>query len=72
MGTVLYTTAEVVRQVALLLQPVMPESAEELLTLLEQPKDARTFEAVGTRLVPGTALPKPQGVFPRYVEPEAE
>ncbi len=42
------------------------------LTLLEQPKDARTFEAVGTRLVPGTALPKPQGVFPRYVEPEAE
>lgn len=70
MGTVLYVTAEVVRQVALLLQPVMPESAEELLTLLEQPKDRRTFEAVGTRLVPGTALPKPQGVFPRYVEPE--
>lgn len=72
MGTVLYVTAEVVRQVALLLQPVMPESAEELLTLLEQPKDQRTFEAVGTRLVPGTALPKPQGVFPRYVEPEPE
>ncbi|CAM3213025.1 methionine--tRNA ligase [Tsukamurella hominis] len=72
MGTVLYTTAEVVRQVALLLQPVMPESAEELLTLLEQPKDQRMFEAVGTRLVPGTALPKPQGVFPRYVEPESD
>ncbi|AUN39505.1 methionine--tRNA ligase [Tsukamurella tyrosinosolvens] len=72
MGTVLYTTAEVVRQVALLLQPVMPESAEELLTLLEQPKDRRTFEAVGTRLAAGTALPKPQGVFPRYVEPEPE
>ncbi|MGV7591864.1 methionine--tRNA ligase, partial [Mycobacterium kansasii] len=69
---VLYTTAEVVRQVALLLQPVMPESAEELLTLLEQPKDRRTFEAVGTRLAAGTALPKPQGVFPRYVEPEPE
>ncbi|CAM3812987.1 methionine--tRNA ligase [Tsukamurella ocularis] len=72
MGTVLYTTAEVVRQVALLLQPVMPESAEELLTLLEQPKDRRTFDAVGTRLAAGTALPKPQGVFPRYVEPESD
>ncbi|KXP03791.1 methionine--tRNA ligase [Tsukamurella pseudospumae] len=70
MATVLYVTAEVVRQVALLLQPVMPESSEELLTLLEQPKDERTFEAIATRLRPGTALPKPQGVFPRYVEPE--
>ncbi|CAM3980636.1 methionine--tRNA ligase [Tsukamurella strandjordii] len=72
MGTVLYVTAEVVRQVALLLQPVMPESSEELLTLLEQPRDERTFAAVGTRLKAGTALPKPQGVFPRYVEPDAE
>ncbi|WP_019200645.1 methionine--tRNA ligase [Tsukamurella sp. 1534] len=72
MGTVLYVTAEVVRQVALLLQPVMPESAEELLTLLEQPRDKRTFEAVAGRLKPGTALPKPQGVFPRYVEADAD
>ena len=70
MGTVLYVTAEVVRQVALLLQPVMPESSEQLLTLLEQPRGERTFAAVGTRLRPGTPLPKPQGVFPRYVEPE--
>ena len=70
MATVLYVTAEVVRQAALLLQPVMPESAEELLTLLEQPKDERTFEAVATRLRAGTPLPKPQGVFPRYVEAE--
>ena len=34
MGTVLYTTAEVVRQVALLLQPVMPESSGKILDLL--------------------------------------
>jgi methionyl-tRNA synthetase len=65
-ATVLYTTCEVVRIAALLIQPVMPESAGKLLDLLGQSDDQRTFEAVGTRLVPGTALPSPTGVFPRY------
>lgn len=69
MGTVLYVTAEVVRQVALLLQPVMPDSTAAMLDLLAQPAE-RTFAALGTRLVPGAELPKPQGVFPRYLEPE--
>src|SRR4051794_1637061 len=65
-GTVLYTTLEVVRIAALLVQPVMPDSAAKLLDLLGQPADQRTFAAVATRLAPGTALPKPEGVFPRY------
>jgi methionyl-tRNA synthetase len=65
-GAVLYTTLEVVRIAALLVQPVMPESAAELLDLLGQPADARSFAALGARLVPGTVLPAPTGVFPRY------
>lgn len=65
-ATVLYTTLEVVRIASLLIQPVMPESAAKLLDLLGQPADQRDFTAIGTRLVPGTALPKPEGVFPRY------
>ncbi len=65
-ATVLYTTCEVVRIAALLIQPVMPESAGKLLDLLGQPQDQRTFAAIGTRLTPGTALPAPTGVFPRY------
>ena len=68
--TVLYTTMEVVRVAALLLQPVMPESSAKLLDLLGQPDDQRTFAAIGTRLAPGTQLPAPVGVFPRYVAPE--
>jgi len=64
--TVLYTTLEAVRVAALLIQPVMPESAAKLLDLLGQAADQRDFTAIGTRLVPGTALPKPEGVFPRY------
>ncbi|MGH3556139.1 methionine--tRNA ligase [Mycobacterium sp.] len=64
--TVLYVTCEAVRIAALLIQPVMPESAGNLLDLLGQRKDQRTFSAIGTRLVPGTELPEPTGVFPRY------
>ena len=65
-GTVLYTTLEAVRIAALLVQPVMPTSAAKLLDLLGQPAAQRDFRAVGNRLTPGTALPEPAGVFPRY------
>jgi methionyl-tRNA synthetase len=64
--TVLYTTLETVRIAALLSQPVMPSSMAKLLDLLGQPAGNRTFAAVSARLAPGTALPKPEGVFPRY------
>ena len=67
--TVLYTTMEAVRIAALLIQPVLPESAGKLLDLLGQPDDRRTFAAIGNRLAPGTELPPPTGVFPRY-QPE--
>ncbi|PBA32288.1 methionine--tRNA ligase [Mycobacterium intracellulare] len=64
--TVLYVTCEAVRIAALLVQPVMPESAGRLLDLLGQAQDQRTFAALGARLTPGTVLPPPTGVFPRY------
>ncbi|MEH2477514.1 methionyl-tRNA synthetase [Nitrobacteraceae bacterium AZCC 2146] len=71
--TVLYVTAEVVRQVAILAQPAMPDSAAKLLDVLGIPADERDFAALGgaTRIKPGTALPAPTGVFPRYIEPTA-
>ena len=73
MGTVLYVTAEVVRQIAILLQPFMPQSAGKLLDLVAAPADKRDFAALGKagRLVSGTALEAPTPVFPRYVAPEA-
>jgi methionyl-tRNA synthetase len=72
--TVLYVTAEVVRQIAILAQPAMPESSAKLLDSLGIPADARNFAALGgaTRIVPGISLPPPVGVFPRYVEPKVE
>jgi methionyl-tRNA synthetase len=73
-GTVLYVTAEVIRQVAILCQPFMPSSAGKLLDLLGVPATERDFAMLGghKRLAPGTALPAPAPVFPRYVEPEAK
>jgi methionyl-tRNA synthetase len=70
--TVLYVTAEVLRQVAILVQPVMPSSMAKLLDLLGVPAEKRDFAALGEggRLESGTALPAPSGIFPRYVEPE--
>ena len=69
--TVLYVTAEVVRQVAILAQPVMPASSAKMLDSLGIPQDARDFTALGSRIRAGTKLPPPTGIFPRYVEPTA-
>ena len=67
MGTVLYVTAELVRQAAILLQPVIPSGAAQLLDLLAIAQEKRDFAALGVanRLLPGTSLPAPKGVFPR-------
>jgi methionyl-tRNA synthetase len=72
-GTVLYVTAEVIRQVAILVQPFMPDSAAKLLDLLGIPGNERDFNYLGGghRLAPQTTLPAPVPVFPRYVEAEA-
>lgn len=75
METILYVTAEVVRQVAVLSAAVMPQAADKLLDLLGQPANGRNFDALGAggRLRAGTPVPAPTGVFPRHVEaaPEA-
>ena len=43
-----------------------------LLDQLGTAPEVRDFAHLGAdnRLAPGAALPKPQGVFPRHVEPE--
>jgi methionyl-tRNA synthetase len=72
-GTVLYVTAEVLRQIAILAQPFIPASAAKLLDLLAIPAGERDFARLGgaLRIAAGAALPAPSPIFPRYVEPEA-
>ena len=66
---VLYHTAEIVRQLAILVRWVVPASADKLLDLLGQDADARDFAALAVPLRPGIPLPPPQGVFPRLELP---
>ena len=72
MNAVLYVTAEVIRQVAILAQPAMPAAAGQLLDLLAVAPEARSFAVLGPggRLQAGVVLPPPAPVFPRYVEAE--
>jgi methionyl-tRNA synthetase len=73
MRSVLWATAEVVRQVAILTQPFVPAGAEKILDLLAIPPAERDFRALGKggRIKPGTPLPAPAPVFPRFVEKDA-
>ena len=72
--TVLYVLAETVRHLAILVQPFMPQSIERMLNQLAVPAEARTFASLGEKgaLKAGTLLPKPEGVFPRYIEEAAQ
>ncbi|EFV14887.1 methionine--tRNA ligase [Segniliparus rugosus] len=72
MGSVLYVTAEVVRQAAILLQPAMPQATEKLLDLLGQEAAARSFADLASRISPGLALPEPHAVFPRLALPKED
>jgi len=63
METVLYVLAEVIRHVAIYVQPIMPDSATKILDQLGQKE--RNFDALKTPLKSGTSLEEPQAVFPR-------
>jgi methionyl-tRNA synthetase len=69
-GTILYVTADVIRQIAILSLPFMPASAGQLLDLLAIPAGERDFARLGggQRIKPGNTLPAPSPVFPRYVD----
>ncbi len=73
MNTVLYTLAETIRHLAILTQPFMPDASARILDQLVVGSGARSFAALedGSALAAGTELPKPLGVFPRYVEDDA-
>jgi methionyl-tRNA synthetase len=72
MHTVLYTMAEVLRHLAILAQPFVPGSAGRLLDQLAVPAKARNFAALAAApLQPGSRLPRPEGIFPRFVEAPA-
>ena len=79
MADVLAILLETIRQVAILIQPVMPASAGRLLDQLQIEEGLRDFTSLGSAgrmqsnkdTAPKT-IAKPEGVFPRYVEESGE
>ncbi|MCH8917927.1 MAG: methionine--tRNA ligase [Proteobacteria bacterium] len=71
MSAVLYTLAEAIRTLAILAQPFIPDAASRLLDQLAVPEGKRNFSQIEGEgaLTPGTDLPKPEGIFPRHVQP---
>ncbi|GBQ90032.1 methionyl-tRNA synthetase [Acetobacter nitrogenifigens DSM 23921 = NBRC 105050] len=71
MEAVLRVLADALRVIATVLQPYMPDSMDKMLTQLGVTTDERTLAALDAPLPGGRVLPKPEGIFPRFVEPEA-
>ncbi len=61
---VLYTTAEALRRLAIMVYWAIPEGSTKMLALLGRLAPAHTNERFD-RLVVGSSLPAPTGVFPR-------
>ncbi len=70
--TVLYYTAESIRQLAIMLRWVIPESCDKMLDLLSQSADERDFEHIATAIESGLTIPAPSGIFPRLDMPAAD
>ena len=69
MGTVLYTLVEVLRCAAIILQPVMPRSSNEMLNQLNVPIDKRLFTYLtpAAKIKAGVKIEKPSPIFPRFL-----
>jgi methionyl-tRNA synthetase len=71
MEAVLALLVDLLRVVATLLQPFMPESMAKMLDQLGVPEAVRSIADLATPVAVGTAFPPPAGVFPRFVEDAA-
>ena len=68
MGTILATTADVVRRAAIAALPFVPASAAKFLDMLAVPAEQRLLaDALGDAGIPaGTTLPPPEPVFKKF------
>ena len=69
METVLYVLTEAIRNIAIITQPFMPNSSGTILDQVGISDNSRSFKSFGSseRIIAGTSLPKPFGVFPRIL-----
>ncbi len=68
MNTVIYILICCIKYVSILLQPFMPNSCSLLLDQISVKDNNRNFNELDNffSIIPGTKLPKPVGIFPRF------
>ena len=74
MEEVLAVLVETIRQITILVQPIMPHSANKLLDQLMIPEEHRDFSFIGGKFrnSAGISITKPQGIFPRFQDAGGE
>jgi len=65
MATVLYVLADVIRQIAILTQPILPLASSKILTMLSLEKT--DFSSLQVALKPGLKIDEPQPLFAKYI-----
>ena len=65
MNVVLYSLLESIRQIGILIQPIMPNSANKILDIFGLDDSQRFFNKLGSKLLVGTDLIKQEVMFPR-------
>ncbi|WP_333023869.1 class I tRNA ligase family protein, partial [Wolbachia endosymbiont of Pentidionis agamae] len=67
MNLVIYKLLDYIRIIGILLQPIIPLSAQKILDQLRIPKEQRSLESLcNTRISSGNVLPKPEPIFFRF------
>jgi len=69
LSAVLYTLAESLRVLGIVLTPFLPDAATKIRAGLGQPEEPKLVDAVWGRLAPGTTVQKVSGLFPRVDVP---
>ena len=65
MIVVLYCLIEIIRQIGILIQPIMPSSSSKILDIFGLEISERFFNKLESKLVVGTDLIKQDLMFPR-------
>lgn len=66
MGTVIYKLLEYIRIIGLLLQPVIPSSADAILNQLQIPNEKRDIKHFTSKIQSSALLPTPKPIFPKF------
>ena len=69
LSAVLYTLAESLRVLGIVLAPFLPDASAKIRAGLGQPGEPKLVDAVWGRLAPGTTVQKVSGLFPRVDVP---